>query len=117
MLLTVVLLVLCVVMAFTGIPLILKLVPPNPVFGLRTERTMARADAWYRLHRFGGWALVAVAAGTVIALSLWSGTLLRPAWLQLLVFILLSGFAAGATLWYERQLGRRGKSRRRAPAT
>jgi uncharacterized membrane protein len=107
MLPTVVLLLLCALTAIAGVPLILKLVPPNAIYGVRTEKALSREDVWYEVNRFGGWSLVGAAAGTVLALIIWSGTLLRPFWLQLAVFVLALGVAVGATLWYERRAGQR----------
>ena len=105
---TIVLLLLCALTAIAGVPLILKLIPPNPVYGVPTKRALSRADLWYEVNRFAGWALVAAAAATVLALALWSGTLLRPFWRQLLVFLILVGIAVGTTLWHERRLGLNG---------
>lgn len=30
-----------------GIPLVLKLVPPNPVYGVRTAKTFSSREVWY----------------------------------------------------------------------
>jgi uncharacterized membrane protein len=128
MLLTVVLLLLCALVAIAGVPLILKLIPPNDVYGFVTERTRSRAQLWYEVNRFAGWALVAVAVITALAIMVYSGTLLRPFWRQLVMFLVMLGLGAGATFWFERnpeQLGkwmdqlaarqaRRGKSARRS---
>ena len=127
MLLTVVLLLLCALVAIAGVPLILKLIPPNDVYGFVTE-TRSRAQLWYEVNRFAGWALVAVAVVTALAIMVYSGTLLRPFWRQLVMFLVMLGLGAGATFWFERnpeQLGRwmdqlaarqarRGKSARRS---
>jgi hypothetical protein len=40
-----------------SLPLILRLIPRNRVYGIRTARTIADDDSWYRANRFGGWAL------------------------------------------------------------
>lgn len=113
MLSTILLLVMCALTAIAGIPLILKLVPRNEVYGVRTERALSRDEIWYEVNRFGGWALVAAAAVTVVALVAWANTLLRPVWLQLAVFVLPLTAAIVATLWYERQVDKHGKRRRR----
>ena len=113
MLSTVVLLLLCAITAIAGIPLILKLVPPNEVFGVRTERALSHKEVWYAVNWFGGWALVAAAAFTILAILIWSNTLLRPFWLQFVVFVMPLAIAIGATLWYERQVDKNGKRRPR----
>ena len=57
--------------AFTfalGIPLILRLVPPNRFYGFRTTTTYSSADAWYQINFATGLALVAagIVAGLLI---------------------------------------------------
>src|SRR6516165_9001052 len=49
-----------------GIPLILRLVPPNRFYGFRTTTTYSSADAWYQINFATGLALVA--AGFVAGL-------------------------------------------------
>ncbi len=41
-----------------SLPLILGLIPPNRVYGVRTAETLADRDLWYRANRYGGWTLV-----------------------------------------------------------
>lgn len=117
MLATIVLLLLCSLTALAGIPLILKLVPPNEAFGFRTERTLAHKKAWYRVNKFAGYALVLASLVTVLAVVLGSNTVLRPFWRQLLLFVALIGTGYGATLWYERDLWRRRRSARTQRST
>ena len=38
-----------------SIPLILRLIPRNGIYGVRTLKTMSNDDIWYRSNRFGGW--------------------------------------------------------------
>ena len=45
-----------------GIPLVLKLVPPNRFYGFRTTTSYSSADAWYQLNFATGLALVAAGA-------------------------------------------------------
>jgi hypothetical protein len=51
-----------------GIPLILRLVPPNRFYGFRTTTTYSSADAWYQINFATGLALVAagIVAGLLI---------------------------------------------------
>ena len=104
MLITVLILLACALLAIAGVPLILKLIPPNPYYGVPTERALERADIWYEVSRFAGWAAVVAAGFTALLLMIWSGTMLRSFWAQLLAFIVPVGIAAGAVLWYERKL-------------
>ena len=104
MLITVVLLLACALVALAGVPLILKLIPPNEIYGVRTERALSRAEIWYEVNRFAGWALVIAAGFTALLLMIWSGTTLKGFWRHLLALLLPLGIAVGATLWYERRL-------------
>ena len=44
-----------------GIPLASQLVPPNRFYGYRTATTFASVEAWYRVNRATGLALIAAA--------------------------------------------------------
>ena len=59
-----------------------------------------------------GWALLAAAAITVFAVTMWSGTVLRPVWRQFTVYIVLVALALGATFSYERNFDRFRKRRK-----
>ena len=74
-----------------GIPLALKLVPPNRFYGFRTSAAFSSPEAWYQVNFATGLALIAagVVAG-LLALLLSSGmTGLKPE-NQYLVSILLT---------------------------
>jgi uncharacterized membrane protein len=119
MLATVVLLLLCALTAIAGVPLILRLIPPNDFYGVSTDRTRSRAPVWYEVNRIAGWSLVIAAALTALALMIWTGTLLRPFWRQLLTYIFLVGIAVGTSFWYEREVtvhGRRWFTGRKPPS-
>ncbi|HZZ90922.1 MAG TPA: SdpI family protein [Usitatibacter sp.] len=109
MLATVVLLLLCALTAIAGVPLILRLIPPNDYYGISTDRTRSRAHIWYEVNRIAGWSLVIAAALTGLALMIWTGTLLRPFWRQLLTYVFLVGVAVGTSFWYEREVGVNGR--------
>jgi uncharacterized membrane protein len=63
-------LIACAVIAGTSIPMILKLVPPNPYYGFRTPRTLANRELWFRANRFAGWALLIGAGVSAFLLTL-----------------------------------------------
>lgn len=52
------------IMAVLGIPLILKKVSPNRLYGFRTRTTLGNVDAWYEANRIAGYWLVATGAAT-----------------------------------------------------
>lgn len=37
-----------------SVPLMLKRIPPNPIYGFRTARTMSSEEVWYPANRFCG---------------------------------------------------------------
>jgi hypothetical protein len=58
----------CVMWVLISIPLILKLVPPNGLYGFRIPATQASRAVWYPANAFMGWALsaAAVVGGTFL---------------------------------------------------
>lgn len=47
--------IIILVLAF---PLILGLIPPNRVYGIRTAETLVNEQRWYQVNRYGGWAFL-----------------------------------------------------------
>jgi uncharacterized membrane protein len=103
MLITVALLIGCALIAVVAVPLLLKLVPPNPIYGVRTEKTLDSSEIWYKVNIYGGKALLIAAGVAALLLMVYSGTYLRPWWAQLVVFVVAMLGAVGATLYYERK--------------
>jgi uncharacterized membrane protein len=103
MLFTVTLLIVCALVAAASIPLMLRLIPPNAVYGVRTRRTMSDSATWFAVNAFGGKALVIAAAVAALLLMLYNGTLLRSALAQVAAMVLPAIVAVGATLYYERR--------------
>ena len=96
-----------VLIAALSIPLALKLVPPNRLYGVRTAQTLADRQAWFQVNRFAGFALI-VAAATAMCFyiadpELASGRSLAGV-LALIVPVML---ALAATLAYGRAMSRR----------
>lgn len=52
--------VLCLALVLPGILLVCGVLPPNPVFGVVSQRDVDRG-AWYAAHRSFGWVLIAIA--------------------------------------------------------
>ena len=50
-------LIIAIAVALAAVPLILKVVPPNNLYGLRTKRTLANRELWFQGNHFAGWAL------------------------------------------------------------
>ena len=70
----------CMIILVVSVPLMLKVVPPNRIYGFRTPRTLANRELWFRVNRFAGFALFS-AAGMSTA-----------------VFIALPEFASGRSI-------------------
>lgn len=104
MLTTIALLIVCAILAVAGVPLMLRLVPRNEIYGVRTEYALSRDERWFEVNAFGGRALVIAAAVCALLIVLYSGTWLRPWWAQVLVLLASVGAAAGATFAFERRL-------------
>jgi uncharacterized membrane protein len=103
MLFTVTLLIVCVLVAAVSIPLMLRLIPPNAVYGVRTRRTMSDSATWFAVNAFGGKALAIAAGIGALLLMLYNGTLLKPALAQVAAVVVPVIVAVGATLYYERR--------------
>jgi uncharacterized membrane protein len=94
-----------VLFALIALPLALRKVKPNVVYGFRTRATLADQGLWYRVNARFGWALlVGSALGALAALLLFRPGLL-PVGLVLPVSLgvliapaAVAGFAAAARL-------------------
>jgi uncharacterized membrane protein len=56
----------CAIIAVASVPLMLNVVPPNRVYGFRTQQTLTNRELWFRANRFAGCALF-IASGTSAA--------------------------------------------------
>ena len=64
----------------SGVPLTLRLVPPNRFYGFRTPTTLSSLDAWYQINFATGLAMIAAGIlGAIAALALDQGLItLKP---------------------------------------
>jgi hypothetical protein len=62
MLLTILVLIACAVVATAGVPLMLKIVPPNPYYGYPTRHHHSKPERWVQVNVFAGRCLVGAAA-------------------------------------------------------
>ena len=56
------------VIAVISVPLILRLIPPNGVYGFRTDMTRSSPGIWYPANAFMGFALLVSACMSAVAL-------------------------------------------------
>lgn len=61
-----------------SIPLVKKLVKPNPLYGFRIRRTMEDEDLWYRANSYSGKLMIIVAVITHIAALVLSHVSISP---------------------------------------
>jgi uncharacterized membrane protein len=59
----------CAVVFVLCIPLVLKLIPPNRLYGFRTRKTLSSPEIWYPANVFSGYALMIAAAVTGLIIS------------------------------------------------
>lgn len=91
--------------ALIALPLALRKVKPNPVYGFRTRSTLGDEALWYEVNaRFGGVQLVASALGAVAALLLFrpgflpAAAVIPVSLVVLVVPAAVAGLAAAARL-------------------
>ena len=82
------LLLICGIIAIIAIPLILKIVPPNRLYGFRTRQTLSDLGIWYRANAFLGWLLLAASCLSGGILALGPDNLLVRAPVAMAVFLL-----------------------------
>ena len=106
MLLTVALLIVLALIAAASVPLVLRLVPRNPVYGVPTERALADEKTWFRVSAFAGKAMLIACGFAALLLLMYQGTWLRSGWAQFFAVIIPIVAAIIATLVYERRTTR-----------
>jgi uncharacterized membrane protein len=106
MITTIVLLIAVALIAVAAVPLLLRLIPQNPVYGVPTERTLDDEKLWFTVNAFAGKAVLIACGVVALLLILYQGTWLRSAWAQVVVFVVPLAVAVGAAIAYERRLTR-----------
>jgi hypothetical protein len=91
-----------------AIPLIFRKVPPNPLYGFRTSKTLSDAGIWYEANAGAGWdvalagaailVLIGLKPSIVILSSMNTGTFLMTVQMPLL------GLAVAHRFWRLRRL-------------
>ena len=93
----------CVMFAIMSIPLVLRLVPPNGIYGFRTSATHSSPAVWYSANAFMGWALLIAAIVSATLLAVLPGTVRR--WLLWATFLVPMFAAIVASFAYLDHLG------------
>jgi SdpI/YfhL protein family len=92
----------CVMWVIISIPLILKVVPPNGIYGFRIPATQASRAIWYPANAFMGWALSIAAVVSASALLALPATAKR--WLVWAAFLAPLFGAIAASFVYVKHL-------------
>jgi len=75
------------VLGLLALPLLLRWIPPNHFFGMRTATTLSRRDIWYSANAFAGGALLVASLVSMAAFALTPGRWLASAWAANSVFL------------------------------
>jgi hypothetical protein len=75
------------VLAAVSIPMILRKVPPNPIYGFRTRLTLSKPAIWYPANAFYGRTLLVAAAFSLAILWFLPEAILGRPWVPLAVFL------------------------------
>jgi uncharacterized membrane protein len=78
------LLIACILTAATSVPLALRLIPPNPVYGFKTRLTRSDPGVWYDANAFVGRLMIAASIVSA-AILLWSPLPRGEIWLPLAI--------------------------------
>jgi hypothetical protein len=74
------------IVALASIPLIMRVVPRNGLYGFRTRRTLADDATWFAANHFAGWALFfAALVSAVLLMVIPPDVVARPAYRTLLL--------------------------------
>jgi hypothetical protein len=97
------LLVACGLISAASVPLILRCVGPNPIYGFRTPHTLSSPEIWYPVNAFAGWALLISATVSAVSLSLIPAHFLSQAWVPPVLLLAPLAVAVVACFLYLRR--------------
>lgn len=98
------LLVGCALIGAGSIPLILRMVPPNPFYGVRTRKTLSDRELWFRANYFAGWTFLIASATSGVLVIFAHGLSRDAAPFELVAFLGPLVLAVAASLMYVRKL-------------
>ena len=90
----------CGLLMVLAMPLVLRWIPPNRFYGMRTRITLTRPDVWYPANAFAGRAIVIAAILSAVAFWLSPAGWLSSTWIS--NAILIGPLAAAIVLSYLR---------------
>ena len=77
----------CAVLAVLSLPLLLRWIPPNGLYGMRTRMTLANPETWYPANQFAGGAVLIASALSALVFSVSPGPWLAHAWVSNVIFL------------------------------
>ncbi len=87
------------IFALFAVPLVLRKVPRNAIYGYRTARTLESDEVWYPANAFFGWCMIASSLVSAVAIEiLYSRASLEPNQFITASIIALAGPIASAIL-------------------
>jgi hypothetical protein len=92
-----------VVLAVLSLPLLLRWVPPNRLYGMRTRLTLTNPDIWYPANQFAGGALFIAASVSVVVFSLSPQAWLARPWISSGIFLVPLAVAIAASYFHLRR--------------
>jgi hypothetical protein len=93
----------CAIIAVASIPLMLNVVPPNRIYGVRTPQTLANRDLWFRANRFAGCALFIASGASAAVFAVHPEYASGRSLTGLVVFLAPLGAALVASVAYVRR--------------
>lgn len=80
-----------------SIPLILRRIPPNWMYGFRTRKTLANPDIWYKANEYAG-KLLAIAGVMMTLASVGLGMLRMPDYAYSMSMVLVMTVSVGVAV-------------------
>ena len=99
----------CAIVAVASVPLMFNLVPPNSLYGFRTQQTLENRDLWFRANRFAGCALFIASGTSAVVFALYPEYASARSLAGLVAFIAPLAAALLASFAYVRRIGGEGK--------
>jgi uncharacterized membrane protein len=99
----------CGLIALASIPLMLNAVPPNSVYGFRTQQTLTNRELWFRVNRFAGCALFIASVTSAAVFAVHPEFASGRSAVGLVVFLVPLVAALVASFAYLRRVGGGGK--------
>lgn len=82
-----------------SLPLVLRAVPPNRLYGFRTRKTLTNPDVWYEANYKGGVGLIVASVIGLVGRTIIMGSFERGIGAVLSMFFLMACMVAALVVW------------------